>query len=151
MSLLFKKLRFLNLFVQYNNTFTVFISKFVPLFMKNLKITAKNIIIATGSESIALPFLPFDEKYIVSSTGALSFPSVPQRFVVVGAGGVVAAAAAAAETAELVELAEMHSSFVVVFLAAAVATAAVDVVLKKWFCFEDFAVACVDPVSSGFR
>ena len=32
---------FLNLFVQYNNTFTVFISKFVPLFMKNLKITAK--------------------------------------------------------------------------------------------------------------
>ena len=63
----------------------------------------------------------------------------------------MAAAAAAAETAELVELAEMHSSFVVVFLAAAVATAAVDVVLKKWFCFEDFAVACVDPVSSGFR
>ena len=44
MSLLFKKLRFLNLFVQYNNTFTVFISKFVPLFMKNLKITAKNIV-----------------------------------------------------------------------------------------------------------
>ena len=52
------------------------------------KITAKNIIIATGSESIALPFLPFDEKYIVSSTGALSFPSVPQRFVVVGAGAI---------------------------------------------------------------
>lgn len=69
--------------------------------------------------------------------------------VVVGAGGVVAAAAA--ETVELAELVEMHSSFVVVFRAVAAATAAVDVVLKKWFCFEDFAVACVDPVSSGSR
>ena len=36
-----KSYDFLNLFVQYNNTVTVFISKFVPLFMKNLKITAK--------------------------------------------------------------------------------------------------------------
>ena len=33
------------------------------------KINAKNIIIATGSEASALPFLPFDEKFIVSSTG----------------------------------------------------------------------------------
>ncbi len=49
---------------------------------------AANIIIATGSEPIALPFLPFDEKRVVSSTGALSLTSVPKRFAVIG-GGVI--------------------------------------------------------------
>lgn len=49
-------------------------------------IQADFIIIATGSESISLPFLPFDEKGIVSSTGALSLKEVPKRMVVVGAG-----------------------------------------------------------------
>lgn len=44
------------------------------------------IIIATGSEPIALPFLPFDEKVIVSSTGALSLKEAPKRMLVVGAG-----------------------------------------------------------------
>lgn len=33
------------------------------------EITSKNIIIATGSEPTALPFLPFDEETFVSSTG----------------------------------------------------------------------------------
>lgn len=50
------------------------------------KVKAKNIIIATGSEPIALPFLPFDEKQILSSTGALSLPKVPENMIVVGAG-----------------------------------------------------------------
>lgn len=45
-------------------------------------------IIATGSESIPLPFLPFNEQNVVSSTGALSFSQVPERFIVVG-GGVI--------------------------------------------------------------
>ena len=49
-------------------------------------IEAKNIILATGSEPIALPFLPFDEKKILSSTGALSLPSIPKKLLVVGAG-----------------------------------------------------------------
>jgi len=49
-------------------------------------ITAKSIILATGSEPISLPFLPFDEKKIVSSTGALSLEKVPSRMVIVGAG-----------------------------------------------------------------
>lgn len=49
---------------------------------------AKNFIIATGSEPIALPFLPFDEKRVLSSTGALSLPSVPKKMIVVG-GGVI--------------------------------------------------------------
>ncbi len=47
---------------------------------------AKNILIATGSEPSALPFLPFDEKRIVSSTGALSLSKVPEKLVIIGAG-----------------------------------------------------------------
>ncbi len=50
------------------------------------EITAKQIILATGSEPITLPFLPIDEKRIVTSTGALSLPSVPKRMLVIGAG-----------------------------------------------------------------
>ena len=51
-------------------------------------IKAKNIIIATGSETIALPGMKIDEKSILSSTGALSLPSVPKDMVVIG-GGVI--------------------------------------------------------------
>ncbi|MBX7065705.1 MAG: dihydrolipoyl dehydrogenase [Parachlamydiales bacterium] len=49
-------------------------------------IEAKNIILATGSEPVSLPFLPFDEKKILSSTGALALSSVPKKMLVVGAG-----------------------------------------------------------------
>jgi dihydrolipoamide dehydrogenase len=49
-------------------------------------IEAKNIILATGSEPAQLPFLPFDEKRIVSSTGALAFEKIPSRLCVIGAG-----------------------------------------------------------------
>jgi dihydrolipoamide dehydrogenase len=52
------------------------------------ELTAKNIIIATGSEVTPLPGVEIDEKQIVSSTGALSLPSVPKHMVVVG-GGVI--------------------------------------------------------------
>ncbi len=47
---------------------------------------AKNIIIATGSESIPLPGLTVDEKTIVSSTGALELDKVPGHLVVIGGG-----------------------------------------------------------------
>lgn len=50
--------------------------------------TAKQFIIASGSEPIPLPFLAFDEKQIVSSTGALSLPSVPKTMAVIGAGAI---------------------------------------------------------------
>lgn len=43
-------------------------------------------IVATGSEPIPLPFLPFDEKFILSSTGALALPEIPKKLLVVGAG-----------------------------------------------------------------
>ncbi len=49
-------------------------------------IETKNILIATGSEPIALPFLPFDEKRILSSTGALALNEVPESLLVIGAG-----------------------------------------------------------------
>lgn len=52
------------------------------------KITADYFIIATGSEPITLPFLPFDEKIIVSSTGALSLTQIPKKMIVIG-GGVI--------------------------------------------------------------
>ena len=47
---------------------------------------AKNIVIATGSDSVNLPGIEIDEQRIVSSTGALSLHAVPKHLVVVGAG-----------------------------------------------------------------
>ena len=49
-------------------------------------IEAKTIVIATGSDVARLNGVAIDEKRIVSSTGALSLPSVPKRLLVVGAG-----------------------------------------------------------------
>jgi len=49
---------------------------------------AKNVIIATGSASVELPFLKFDEKRVVSNIGALSLESVPIRMIVVGGGAI---------------------------------------------------------------
>ena len=49
-------------------------------------VEARFIILATGSEPIALPFLPFDEKKVLSSTGALSLKAVPKKLLVIGAG-----------------------------------------------------------------
>jgi dihydrolipoamide dehydrogenase len=50
------------------------------------KYGAENIIIATGSEPIPLPFLPFDEKRVLSSTGALALKAVPKKMAVIGGG-----------------------------------------------------------------
>ena len=49
-------------------------------------VTAKNILIATGSELTPLPGVTIDEKKIVSSTGALELTEVPKHLAVVGAG-----------------------------------------------------------------
>lgn len=49
-------------------------------------ITTQHIVIATGSAPIELPFLKFDEKKVVSSTGALSLSAVPKRMAIIGAG-----------------------------------------------------------------
>ncbi len=47
---------------------------------------AKNIIIATGSNPRALPGVEFDEKLVLSNTGALAMDAVPKRLGVIGAG-----------------------------------------------------------------
>jgi dihydrolipoamide dehydrogenase len=49
-------------------------------------VEAKNILIATGSESMPLPGVEVDEKQIVTSTGALTLSEVPKRMVVIGGG-----------------------------------------------------------------
>ncbi len=46
----------------------------------------KNILLATGSAPVALPFLPYDGKVVVSSTEALTFEKVPEHLVIVGGG-----------------------------------------------------------------
>ncbi len=50
------------------------------------KISAKNFIIATGSEVTNLPGVEIDEKVIVSSTGALDLEKVPGKMIIIGAG-----------------------------------------------------------------
>ena len=49
-------------------------------------IDTDNIVICTGSEPVSLPNVSFDEKKIISSTGALSLKSVPKKMLVIGAG-----------------------------------------------------------------
>ncbi len=51
-------------------------------------VTAKNIVIATGSSVTPLPGVTIDQKVVVDSTGALELPKVPKRMVVIG-GGVI--------------------------------------------------------------
>ena len=48
-------------------------------------IRAEQVVIATGSDAIELPFLPFGGK-VISSTGALALVEVPSKLVVIGAG-----------------------------------------------------------------
>ncbi len=52
------------------------------------QLTAKNIVVATGSAPVELPFLKFDGKTIVSSDHAIAFDKVPKKLIVVG-GGVI--------------------------------------------------------------
>jgi dihydrolipoamide dehydrogenase len=47
---------------------------------------AKNVIIATGSLPVELPFLKFDEERILSNIGALKIPEVPKHLIVIGGG-----------------------------------------------------------------
>jgi dihydrolipoamide dehydrogenase len=49
---------------------------------------AKNVIIATGSVPIELPFLRFDEERVLSNVGALRIAEIPKHLIVIG-GGVI--------------------------------------------------------------
>ncbi len=55
---------------------------------KTTDLHAKQIMIATGSAPIELPFAKFDGKKIISSTEALSLKAVPKHMIVIG-GGVI--------------------------------------------------------------
>ena len=50
------------------------------------ELAARHVVLASGSEPVALPFVPFDGQYIVDSWGALDFDAVPKRLGVIGAG-----------------------------------------------------------------
>jgi dihydrolipoamide dehydrogenase len=52
----------------------------------SLDLQTKQILLATGSEPVVLPFLPYNSRTVVDSTGALAFDKVPDHLVVVGAG-----------------------------------------------------------------
>jgi dihydrolipoamide dehydrogenase len=47
---------------------------------------APKVLLATGSEAVELPFLPFDREIVVSAREALMFKEVPEHLLVVGAG-----------------------------------------------------------------
>ena len=51
-------------------------------------VTAKDIVIATGSVVTPLPGVEIDQKVVVDSTGALALPKIPEHLVVIG-GGVI--------------------------------------------------------------
>lgn len=53
---------------------------------ETLSLTAKNILLASGSQAIALPTVPVDQQKIVDSTGALSLSAVPKKLIVIGGG-----------------------------------------------------------------
>ena len=55
---------------------------------KNDELRTKHIILATGSVPIDLPNMPVDGVTTVTSTEALSFDRVPERFVVIGGGAI---------------------------------------------------------------
>lgn len=55
---------------------------------KSVDLEAGHILLATGSEPINLPFMPFDGNTIVSSTEALCFDKVPKHLLVVGGGAI---------------------------------------------------------------
>ena len=52
------------------------------------EISARNIVLATGSAPSELSFLPFDGQTVVSSDQAIGFDAVPKRLVVVGGGAI---------------------------------------------------------------
>jgi dihydrolipoamide dehydrogenase len=52
------------------------------------EVETNNIVIATGSAPVELPFAKFDGKTIVSSTEALEFSEPPKKLVVIGAGAI---------------------------------------------------------------
>ncbi len=49
-------------------------------------LTAKQVIVATGSSARALPQAPFDEEFVLSNDGALRMGAVPKKLALIGSG-----------------------------------------------------------------
>ncbi|MCF9046341.1 dihydrolipoyl dehydrogenase [Acinetobacter nectaris] len=60
--------------------------EFVPHEGETQILAPKYVILASGSVPVNIPVAPVDQDLIVDSTGALSFPEVPKRLGVIGAG-----------------------------------------------------------------
>jgi dihydrolipoamide dehydrogenase len=54
----------------------------------SITVAPKHILLATGSNVIELPFLPFDGKQIISSDDAIALDKVPKSLIVVGGGAI---------------------------------------------------------------
>lgn len=52
------------------------------------KVTGKNLLVATGSRPRSIPGFDFDEKTVLSSTGALMLEKLPKRVCVLGGGAI---------------------------------------------------------------
>jgi len=55
---------------------------------KSRTLTARSIIVSTGSEPAEIPSIPRDGKTVITSRDALSMPDVPESIAIVGAGAV---------------------------------------------------------------
>lgn len=53
---------------------------------EEMQLKARNILIATGSQPIAIPGVTVDNVRVVDSTGSLSLPQIPKKFVIIGGG-----------------------------------------------------------------
>lgn len=53
---------------------------------ESFEVSAKNFVVATGSRPIEIPGFKYDEKTVLSSTGALDLEAVPKKIVVIGGG-----------------------------------------------------------------
>ncbi len=49
-------------------------------------LATKNVVLATGSTPIEIPFLPFDGSQVINSTQALSQETIPEEMIVIGGG-----------------------------------------------------------------
>jgi dihydrolipoamide dehydrogenase len=52
------------------------------------KVTAKNILLATGSSPRQIPGFEFDEDQVLSSTGILDLKNLPKSLVILGSGAI---------------------------------------------------------------
>lgn len=53
---------------------------------RSVVLEAGSVLLATGSEPVSVPGIPYDGRFIVSSTEALAFQEIPERLGIVGGG-----------------------------------------------------------------